>query len=129
MRVVIPWMPYISAKPPAGDVAQIFRAGRAGETPRHEKIPRTAHPIAGHLKFNLSSASGKKPGAVATMEVGSLPVGPAAGGVSDRKSAVEADAYRMAKLVTKQLETFMGDQKWISNRRGSPQAAAMRLDD
>jgi hypothetical protein len=74
--------------------------------------------IQGHstvvLEFNLSSESGKKPGAVATMGVGSLAVGAAAGGVGDRKSTVEADASRMAKLVAKQLEAFMVDQKWIS---------------
>jgi hypothetical protein len=71
------------------------------------------------LEFNLSSESGKKPGAVATMGVGSLAVGAAAGGVGDRKSTVEADASRMAKLVAKQLETFMVDQKWISNSPGN----------
>ena len=69
------------------------------------------------LEFNLSSESGKKPGAVATMGVGSLAVGAAAGGVGDRKSTVEADASRMAKLVAKQLEAFMADQKWISKAR------------
>ena len=67
------------------------------------------------LEFNLSSESGKKPGAVATMGVGSLAVGAAAGGVSDRNSTVEADASRMGRLVAKQLETFMAEQKWISN--------------
>jgi hypothetical protein len=72
------------------------------------------------LEFNLSSESGKKPGAVATMGVGSLAVGAAAGGIGDRKSTVEADASRMAKLVAKQLEAFMADQKWISN---TPSAA------
>ena len=66
------------------------------------------------LEFSLSSESGKKPGAVATMGVGSLAVGAAAGGISDRNSTVEADASRMAKLVAKQLQTFMADQKWIS---------------
>jgi hypothetical protein len=64
------------------------------------------------LEFNLSSESGKKPGAVATMGVGSLAVGAAAGGVGDRESTVEADASRMAKLVAKQLEAFMANQKW-----------------
>jgi hypothetical protein len=53
------------------------------------------------------------------MGVGSLAVGAAAGGVSDRKSTVEADASRMAKLVAKQLEIFMIDQKWISNSPGN----------
>jgi hypothetical protein len=55
------------------------------------------------LEFNLSSESGKQPGALATV------------GVGDRQSTVEADACRMAKLVAKQLEAFMADQKWISN--------------
>jgi hypothetical protein len=67
------------------------------------------------LEFNLSSESGKKPGAVATMGVGSLAVGAAAGGVGDRQSTVEADASRMAKLVAKQLDAFMAEQKWIPN--------------
>ena len=67
------------------------------------------------LEMNLSSESGKKPGAVATMGVGSLAVGAAAGGVGDRKSNVEADASRMAKLVAKQLQAFLAGQKWISN--------------
>lgn len=82
--------------------------------------------IQGHptvvLEFNVSSESGKKPGAVATMGVGSLAVGAVAGGVSDRKSTVEADASRMAKLVAKQLETFMVDQKWIPNSPGGTSA-------
>jgi hypothetical protein len=72
------------------------------------------------LELNLSSESGKKPGAVATMGVGSLAVGAAAGGVGDRKSKVETDASRMATLVAKQLEVFMTDQKWISNPAGVP---------
>lgn len=70
------------------------------------------------LELNLSSESGKKPGAVATMGVGSLVVGAAAGGVGDRKSKVETDASRMATLVAKQLEVLMTDQKWISNPAG-----------
>ena len=65
------------------------------------------------LEFNLSSESGKKPGAAATGGIGALAVAAAAGG--DRNSTVEADASRMAKLVAKQLEAFMAEQKWISN--------------
>jgi len=65
------------------------------------------------LELDLSSESGKKPGAALGM--GSVAIGAAAGGVSDRKSTVEADASRMAKLVAKQLEAFMVDQRWISN--------------
>lgn len=77
------------------------------------------HPVV-ILELNLSSESGKKPGAVATMGVGSLAVEAAAGGVGDRKSKVETDASRMATLVAKQLEVFMTDQKWISNPAGLP---------
>jgi Domain of unknown function (DUF4410) len=72
------------------------------------------------LELNLSSESGKKPGAIATMGVGSLAVGAAAGGVGDRKSKVEADASRMATLVAKQLEVFLTDHKWISDPDGVP---------
>jgi hypothetical protein len=67
------------------------------------------------LEFDLSSQSGKKPGAIASLGVGSLAVGAVAGGVGDRKSTVEADASRMAKLVAKQLETFMANQKWTTS--------------
>jgi hypothetical protein len=80
------------------------------------------------LEFNLSSESGKKPGAVATMGVGSLAVGAAAGGVSDRKSNVEADASRMAKLVAKQLESFMADQKWIANPSATAASGAAQVN-
>ena len=65
------------------------------------------------LEFNLNSASGKKPGAVATMGAGSLAVGAAVGDVGDKKGTVEADASRMAKAVAKQIEAFMIAQKWI----------------
>lgn len=37
-------------------------------------------------------------------------------------STVEADASRMAKLVAKHLESFMVDQKWISNSPGNTSA-------
>ena len=66
------------------------------------------------LEFSLNSASGKKPGAVATMGAGSLAVGAAVGDVEDKKGTVQADASRMAKAVAKQIEAFMITQKWIS---------------
>jgi len=66
------------------------------------------------LEFNLNSASGKKPGAVATMGAGSLAVGAALGDVGDKKGTVQADASRMARAVAKQIEKFMISQKWIS---------------
>jgi len=67
-------------------------------------------------EFNLKSKSGKKPGAAATMGVGSVAVGAAAGGVGDRKAGVEADASRMAKAVAKQITEGMISQKWIAVR-------------
>lgn len=66
------------------------------------------------LEFILNSASGKKPGAVATMGAGSVAVGAAVGDVGDKKGTVQADASRMAKAVAKQIEEFMITQKWIS---------------
>jgi len=68
-------------------------------------------------EFNLKSQSGKKPGAAATMGVGSVAVGAAAGGVGDRKATVEADASRMAKAVTQQIKEVMTSQKWIAVRQ------------
>jgi hypothetical protein len=64
-------------------------------------------------EFNLNSKSGKKPGAAATMGVGSAAVGAAAGGVGDRKATVEADSARMAKAVAQQIKEAMISQKWI----------------
>jgi Domain of unknown function (DUF4410) len=66
------------------------------------------------LEFNLKSDSGKKPGAAATMGVGSLAVGAVAGGVGDKKGTVQADASRMGTAVAKQIEGFMISQEWIS---------------
>jgi hypothetical protein len=65
------------------------------------------------LECNLNSASGKKPGAVATVGGGSLAVGAATGTLTDKKATVEADASRMAKAVAKQVKTVMIAQKWI----------------
>lgn len=65
-------------------------------------------------EFNLKSNSGKRPGAAATMGVGSVAVGAAAGGVGDRKASVEADTSRMAKAVAKQIKEVMISQKWIA---------------
>jgi hypothetical protein len=65
------------------------------------------------LEFNLNSASGKKPGALATMGAGSLAVGAAVGDVGDKKGTMQADASRMAKAVAKQIEVFMVHQQWI----------------
>jgi hypothetical protein len=43
----------------------------------------------------------------------SLAVGAAVSVVGDRKSTVEADASRMGKLVAKQVEGLVSEQKWV----------------
>ena len=64
-------------------------------------------------EFNLNSESGKKPGAAATMGVGSGAASAATGSHGDTRETVEADASRMAKAVAKQVEKVMASQKWI----------------
>jgi hypothetical protein len=63
-------------------------------------------------EFNLQSESGKKPGAAATMGVGSVATGAAAGSAGDKKASVEADAARMAQAVAKQIQAAMTAQHW-----------------
>jgi len=65
------------------------------------------------LDFNLKSESGKKPGAI--VGASSVAVAVAAGDIGDKKSTVQADASRMAKAATKQIEAFMVTQNWIPN--------------
>lgn len=65
-------------------------------------------------EFNLKSESGKKPGAAATMGVGSAAVGVVTGIAGDKKATVEGDASRMAKAVAQQVEQLMTAQHWIS---------------
>jgi 3',5'-cyclic AMP phosphodiesterase CpdA len=64
------------------------------------------------LEFDMSSESNKKPGAAIT-SASSLGVGVAEKAVGDRKSTVEADATRMGKLVAKQVEGLVSEQKWV----------------
>jgi hypothetical protein len=66
------------------------------------------------LEFDLNSASGKEPGAVATMGAGSIAVAAAVRDVGDKKGTVQADASRMAKAVAKEIQGFMITQKWVS---------------
>lgn len=70
-------------------------------------------------EFKLNSASGKKPGAAATMGVGSAGAGVAAGSVGDTKATVQADASRMAQAVAKQIQSLMTAQKWIASPSSS----------
>jgi hypothetical protein len=64
------------------------------------------------LEFDMTSESNKKPGAAITSSA-SLGVGVAEKAVGDRKSTVEADAARMGKLVAKQVEGLVSEQKWV----------------
>jgi hypothetical protein len=64
-------------------------------------------------EFDLKSESGKKPGAAATMGVGSAAGSVAASAVVDGKATVEGDASRMAKAVAKQIESIMVAQQWV----------------
>ena len=73
------------------------------------------------LAVDLDSTSGKKPGAISSLGTGSLAVGAAEKAVGDKKSTVDADATRMAKLVAKQIESLMGDQTGLA---GQPAEAA-----
>jgi hypothetical protein len=69
-------------------------------------------------EFMLKSDSGKKPGAAATMGVGSAAAGAASaatGTAGGKKATVKADASRMANAVAKQIEELMVSQKWISS--------------
>jgi hypothetical protein len=64
------------------------------------------------LEFDMNSESNKKPGAAIT-SASSLGVGVAEKAVGDRKSTVESDASRMGKLVAKQVEGLVSEQKWV----------------
>jgi hypothetical protein len=62
------------------------------------------------LVFDLDSKSGKRPGALPGMATGSLAVGAAKKTVGDKKSTVDADTSRMAKLAAQQIERLIGNQ-------------------
>jgi hypothetical protein len=64
-------------------------------------------------EFNLNSESGKKPGAAATMGVGSAATSVAASGATAGKGSVEGDTLRMAKATAKEIESIMLEQSWI----------------
>jgi hypothetical protein len=86
----------------------------ASDVQAHVKVSLTTDKVPIVVsEFELNSASGKKPGAAATMGVGSAAGSVAGGGVGDQKETVEGDASRMANAVAKQIETLMISQKWI----------------
>lgn len=64
-------------------------------------------------EFDLSSASGKMPGAVAS--AGMAPIaGAAVSAGTDGRSSVKSDASRMAKVVAQQVESIMKTQQWAT---------------
>jgi hypothetical protein len=68
-------------------------------------------------EFDMDSKSGKKPGAAATMGVGSAAMAAASvamNGATDGKSTAEGDASRMAKAVAKEIESVMTTQGWVA---------------
>src|ERR1700722_14624170 len=64
-------------------------------------------------EFDLESASGKKPGAAATMGVGSAAASVGTSTATDSKTSVEGDTTRMAKTVATEIEDLMIAQQWI----------------
>jgi hypothetical protein len=68
------------------------------------------------LAFDVSSASGKSPGALLIMGSGSLAAGAAKKAVGNTRSTAEHDASRMGKLVALQIEASMDGQQRIASR-------------
>ncbi len=75
-------------------------------------------------QFNVNSASGEKPGAVAgmgAMGVSSTAMATSvtAGAAGQSSATVEGDASRMAREVARHIEQLMADQKWIAAQPSS----------
>ena len=64
-------------------------------------------------EFDLESESGKRPGAAATMGVGSAAASVGTSTATDSKASVEGDTTRMAKTVATEIEDLMVAQQWI----------------
>jgi hypothetical protein len=75
-------------------------------------------------EFNVNSASGKKPGAAATMGVGSAATSVAASGGTDHKATVEGDTSRLANAVAKEVRNIMTAQQWLPPADADKQSAA-----
>ena len=72
-------------------------------------------------EFDLESESGKKPGAAATMGVGSAAASVGTSTATDSKASVEGDTTRMAKTVATEIEDLMVAQQWIPPMKTSKQ--------
>lgn len=75
-------------------------------------------------EFKVDAASGKKPGAVETMGVGSVATSAAAGAATDGKSSVEGDTARIANAVAKEMNTIMTTQGWIPSQTSGDKSQA-----
>jgi hypothetical protein len=73
-------------------------------------------------EFDLESVSGKKPGAAATMGVGSAAASVGTSAATDSKASVEGDTTRMAKTVAAEIEDLMVAQQWIPPMKTSKQS-------
>lgn len=72
-------------------------------------------------EFDLDSESGKKPGAAATMGVGSAAASVGTSTAADSKASVEGDTTRMAKAVATEIEDLKVAQQWIPPMKASKQ--------
>ncbi len=68
------------------------------------------------LAFDVSSASGKSPGALLTMGGGSLAVGTAKKAAGNTRSTAEHDASAMGKLVALQIEASLDNQQRVASQ-------------
>ncbi len=66
------------------------------------------------IECNIDAKSGKQPGALATMGVGSLAVGAATHAVGDQGSTAQKDAAHVGTLVANEVVEQMRAQHWIA---------------
>ena len=86
----------------------------ASDVKAHVIVSLTAPSSPGLLaEFDLESESGKKPGAAATMGVGSAAASVGTSTATDSKASVEGDTTRLAKTVAMEIENIMVAQQWI----------------
>jgi Domain of unknown function (DUF4410) len=79
------------------------------------------------VEFDLESVSGKKPGAAATMGVGSAAASVGTSTATDSKASVEGDTTRMAKMVATEIEDLMVAQQWIPPMKTSKQSETAQI--
>jgi hypothetical protein len=75
------------------------------------------------LECNIDAKSGKQPGALATMGVGSLAIGAATHAAGDQGSTAQKDAARVGTLVANEVIEAMRSQQWIAVPANKQQAS------